>query len=497
MDLVLDGNGPLYAQLARSLKSAIATGRVAHGSRLPASRELAGRLGLSRTTVVAAYQQLRAEGLLTGKVGAGSYIHAPRPVAARMPPARRAVLPQSEYSRRAREIPDVRELPGHRPPGLRYAFQYGLPVVGPALFSAWSRELARTTPYLRLNYPMAQGLPALREALCAHIVQTRGVACTPDDLLIVNGTQQAMGLVARVLLDPGDEVVLEEPHYFSTRRLLQMHGARVVGVPVDADGLCVDQWPERPAKLACVTPSHQFPTGAVLSLARRKALLGIARQCGSWIVEDDYDGEFRHDDHALPALQSMDREGRVIYVGSFSKTLFPALRLGYLIMPAGLREDFIAAKWADDFGSAPLEQMALARFIAEGGYARHLSSVAQKLIERRGVLRACLERDCGDRLQLPETHAGMHLLAWLRDTSAGQGEQLVRHAHERGLGLYPVAPCYLQPPAQAGLLMGYGAMSPKEIQGAVKLFAACLGRFQYAAPGRAVRRGHLTLAHSA
>ena len=497
MDLVLDGNGPLYAQLVRSLKSAIAAGRVADGSRLPASRELAGLLGLSRTTVVAAYEQLRAEGLLTGKVGAGSYVHAPRPVATRLPPVRRSVLPQSEYSRRARDVPDARDLPGRRLPGLRYAFQYGLPVVSTALFSAWSRELARTTPYLRLNYPSAQGVPALREALCAHITRTRGVACTPDDLLIVNGTQQAMTLVARVLLDPGDEVVLEEPHYFAIRRLLQMHGARVTGVAVDDDGLCVDRLPERPAKLTCVTPSHQFPTGAVLSLPRRKALLEIARQCGGWIVEDDYDGEFRHDEHALPALQSMDREGRVVYVGSFSKTLFPALRLGYLIMPPGLREDFLAAKWADDFSSAPLEQMALARFITEGGYARHLRSVTQKLIERRAVLRSCLESACGDRLQLPQTHAGMHLVAWLRDTTAEQGEALVRHAHTRGLGLYSIAPCYLQPPAQAGLLMGYGAMSPKEIQGAVKLFAACLDECLRAPAGNRMRRGHLTLAHSA
>lgn len=497
MDLVLDGSGPRYAQLVRSLKSAIAAGRLADGDRLPASRELAGLLGLSRTTVVAAYEQLRAEGLLTGRVGAGSFVHAPRPAAIRLQPARRPVLAQSEYSRRARGIPDARDLPGRRLPGLRYAFQYGLPVVSTALFSAWSRELARTTPYLRLNYPMAQGVPALREALCAHITRTRGVACTPDDLLIVNGTQQAMSLIARVLLDPGDEVVLEEPHYFSTRRLLQMHGARITGVVVDDEGLCVERLPAHPAKLTCVTPSHQFPTGAVLSLPRRRALLEFARQCGGWIVEDDYDGEFRHDEHALPALQSLDREGRVIYVGSFSKTLFPALRLGYLIMPPGLREDFISAKWADDFGSAPLEQMALARFIAEGGYARHLRSVTHKLVERRTVLRASLEAACGDRLQLPETHAGMHLVAWLRGMDAGQGEVLVRHAHERGLGLYSIAPCYLQPPAQAGLLMGYGAMSPKEIQGAVKLFAACLDDCPGACDRDLPRRRHLTLAHSA
>jgi GntR family transcriptional regulator/MocR family aminotransferase len=495
MDLVLDGNGRLTAQLVRSLKSAIATGRLVDGTRLPASRELAGLLGLSRTTVVAAYEQLRAEGFATGKVGSGTYVCAPRPAPARLSPGRRAIEPQSAYSRRAREVHDPRDLPGRRLPGMRYAFQYGLPMVSTALFSAWARELAATTPYLRLNYPTAQGLPALREALCAHITRTRGVVCTPDDLLIVNGTQQAMSLVARVLLDPGDDVVLEEPHYFATRRVLQMHGARLTAVAVDGDGLCVDSIPGRGFKLACVTPSHQFPTGAVLSMARRLALLESARHCGGWIVEDDYDGEFRHDDHALPALQAMDREGRVVYVGSFSKTLFPALRLGYLIMPPGLRDDFIAAKWADDFGSAPLEQMALARFIADGGYGRHLRSVTRKLAERRAILRERLQATCGERVHVPSSHSGMHLVAWLRDTTREQGEALIRHAHDCGLGLYAIAPCYLQPPAQAGLLMGYGAMSPKEIHGAVDLFAACLDALPRAGAA-APARGRLKLAFS-
>jgi len=221
------------------------------------------------------------------------------------------------------------------------------------------------------------------------------------------------------------------------------------------------------------------------------------RQCGGWIVEDDYDGEFRHDDEPLPALQSIDRDGRVVYVGSFSKTLFPSLRLGYLVMPPGLRDDFIAAKWADDFGSAPLEQTALARLIANGSYERHLRYVTRKLAERRQTLRIALREQCKGRLDIHPTHAGMHLLVWLRGMSAAQGDALIGLAQARKLGLYSVAPCYLQAPERAGLLMGYGAMSIKEIQDAVRIFAACLDAQLEQISGRASSRSHLTLAHSA
>jgi len=278
MDLVLDGNGPRYAQLVRSLKAAIANGRLVDGARLPASRELAHDLGLSRATVVAAYEQLAAEGFLRGKVGSGSYINSVRSPTPRTLPNRRSVLPQSAYSRRSRQLHDHADMPGRRLPGMRHAFQYGVPIVDSRLTSAWTRELARAAPYVHPNYPKTQGVTELRETLCAHITRTRGVVCTADDILIVDGTQQAMSLIARVLLDPGDEVVMEEPQYFGTRKVFQMHGAQVSGVPVDEDGLCIDALPDHPVKLVCVTPSHQFPTGAVLSLPRRIALLASVRR---------------------------------------------------------------------------------------------------------------------------------------------------------------------------------------------------------------------------
>lgn len=497
MDLVLDGKGPLYYQLIRSLKAAMASGRIPDGSRLPASRELAHDLGVSRTTVVAAYERLRAEGFLLGKVGSGSYVSSPWQATPKTTGPRGGAPPQSAFSRRSRELHDPNDLPGRRLPGMRHAFQYSLPVVSNTLTTTWTRTLMKVAPYVRPNYPATQGLLTLREAVCAHIARTRGVVCSPDDILIVGGVQQAVTLIARVLLDPGDDVVMEEPQYFGARRILQMHGASVTGVAVDRDGLCVDQLAAHPAKLVCVTPSHQFPTGAVLSLARRRALLEHARQRGSWIMEDDYDGEFRRDAHALPALQSMDRDGRVIYIGSFSKTLFPALRIGYVVMPPGLREDFIAAKWADDFGSPALEQVALAHLITQGNYERHLRYVNRKLAERRDVLLAALRDACGERLDILDSNAGMHVLAWIRGMNAAQGELLIRHAQARNLGLYSVAPCYLQPPDRAGLLMGYSAMPTKEIRAAVKAFAACLDDFQRQEASTLQGKPQLKLAYSA
>ncbi len=480
MDLVLDGDGPLYLQLARALREAMAAGRLRNGVRLPSSRALAYDLNLSRTTVVAAYEHLRTEGFISGRVGSGSYVTSPWSAPVRPPPPRRAVVAQSEFSRRSRAHCALHDIPGRRPPGMRYAFQFGVPVVNTALTAQWVRELARAAPYVQPNYPRIQGLPALREAVARHIGRTRGVACTADDVLIVGGTQQALSLIARVLLDPGDEVALEEPHYFTARTILQVHGARLIGVPVDGDGIQVDRLPDPAAKLTYVTPSHQFPSGAVLSHERRLALLDYARTGPGWIVEDDYDGEFRHDRQPVRALQELDRDGRVLYVGSFSKTLFPALRLGYVIMPPGLKDDLLAAKWIDDFACPPLDQAALANFIASGAYDRHLRQVTRKLAERRQLLRELLREHCGDRLEVGDSHSGMHLVAWIRDLPAEEGDALIRAAAERKLALYSIAPCYLQPPACTGLIMGFSAMSPGEMREAVALFARCLALF----PGR-------------
>ena len=475
MDLFLDGDGPVYRQVARALRGAIVAGRLPHGTRLPPSRDLARELGVSRNTVVAAYEALRVEGLLSGRVGDGSYVHFERTPSGSAGVLHRPVAPQSEFARLGRQVHDVSEWPfGLRKPDLRYAFQFGFPMVSHTLAATWAREIARTAPYMRLDYPERQGSTALRRAIAAHITRSRGVRCTPEDVLIVDGTQQAISLVADVLVDRGDAVVMEDPHYRAIRKVFQLHGATIVGVGVDTHGLKTAELPQRPPKLVTVTPSHQFPTGAVLSAERRRALLDYAGRTGSWIVEDDYDGEFRYGTDAVPALQSMDRDGRVIYVGTFSKTLSPACRLGFIIMPPGLHDDFLTAKWAADLGSPPLEQTALAQFIERGGYERHLRKVTRILGERRDALVQAMRELLGSQCLFEETHAGMHILAHFEGLTSGDEDALVRLAEQRGLGLYPARICHLQPPDACSLLMGFSTLPAREIRDAVALLAECI-----------------------
>lgn len=472
VDLVLDGHGPLYGQLARALAEAIARGRLRPGERLPSTRELALRLGLSRRTVNAAYERLRSSGRIRGCVGSGSFVEASPPPPRPRPAASAALPAQSAYSRRGRQVCTLHDLPGRPIPGVRYAFQYSLPNVNPRLSSAWQRTLAKVAPYVKPNYPPVAGLAELREAVAEHVARSRGVVCSAEDVFIVHGTQQAIALAARVLVEPGETVVLEEPHYFGARQVLQMHGAEVVGVPVDGDGLRVDRLPAAGAKLIYLTPSHQFPTGAVLSPQRRRRLLDYAARHGGWIVEDDYDGEFRSDASAAPSLQSMDRDGRVLYVGTFTKVMFPALRLAYLIVPPALREDVRAAKWAADFGTGALEQSALAHFIRSGAYDRHLRTAVRTLAERRAALRAGLARI--GALEVLDAHAGMHLMAWVRGLAPARQRELLEQARRRGLGLYTVEAFYLQPPPRIGLMLGFSALPATDIARALRLLEDAL-----------------------
>ena len=472
--LDLDGQGARYAQLIRALKGAILDGRFAAGARLPASRSLARELDLSRNTVLAAYEQLQAEGFLLGRVGSGSFVanvgNAPAP-------ARRAantlVAPLSAFARRAMANTDGRRIPGHQHDGLRYNLQYGLPLANPMLASVWRRETGRAAEHAQFDYPDPQGLPALRAQICDYLARRRGVPASPDDVLVVSGTQQAFSLAARVLLEAGDTVVLEDPHYRGARQAFAAHGAHARGCRVDDEGLVPAALPAS-ARLAVVTPSHQFPTGALLPLSRRMELLDWASDRRAWLIEDDYDGEFRYGGRPLAALKSLDRDGRVIYIGSFSKALFPALRLGYMVLPPVLRDAFVAAKWLEDRGCNALEQAALAGLMANGGFERHLRRAAIALRARRAAMLAGLARHAGDRVEVVDSNAGMHLTAWLTRANHGDCERLVAHARSRGLGLYTVAPYCLKAPPRPGLVLGYAGLPPADIDAAMRLLGRCL-----------------------
>lgn len=475
MYIELDGQGARYAQLIRALKAAILESRLAPGSRVPASRHLASELGISRNTVLAAYDQLQAEGFLLARVGSGSFVAdiGNRPLPLRQQAAPAVVAPLSAFSRRALAISDGALIPGHQHRDLRFNLQYGLPMTNPALASAWRREINRASERAEFDYPDAQGLPALREQICDYLRRRRGVEATPENILVISGTQQAFALASRVLLDAGDRVVLEDPHYRGARQIFASYGARVLGVRVDAEGLVPAALPKQ-ASLAVVTPSHQFPTGALLPLSRRVELLEWATAKRCWLIEDDYDGEFRFGGRPLAALKSLDRDGRVIYIGSYSKTLFPALRLGYMVLPESVGRAFRAAKWLEDRGSNTLEQAALAHFMASGGFERHLRRAAQSLRARRNAMLGGLRKHAAQVFEVVDSNAGMHLTAWLRSGSHADCERLAAHARERGLGLYTVAPYSLQSGARPGLLLGYAALPPADIDAALRLLGRCL-----------------------
>ncbi|WP_395683567.1 PLP-dependent aminotransferase family protein [Dokdonella sp.] len=473
MYLDLDGQGARYAQLIRALKGAILDGRVAAGARLPASRSLARELDMSRNTVLAAYEQLQAEGFLLGRVGSGSFVANVGNAAPVKRTPNALVAPLSGFARRAASNTDGRRIPGHQHDDLRYNLQYGLPLANPLLGSVWRREVSRAAEHVDFDYPDAQGLLALREQICDYLARRRGVPAAPEDVLIVSGTQQAFALAARVLLEPGDTVVLEDPHYRGARQVFATHGAHARGCRVDAEGLVPAALPNS-ARLAVVTPSHQFPTGALLPLGRRVELLDWAVERRAWLIEDDYDGEFRYGGRPLAALKSLDRDGRVIYIGSFSKALFPALRLGYMVLPAALREAFFAAKWLEDRGCNALEQGALAHFMADGGFERHLRRAAVALRARRTAMLNGLRRHAGDAVEVVDSNAGMHLTAWLTRANHGDCERLVAHARERGLGLYTIAPYCLKVPPRPGLVLGYAGLPTADIDAAMKLLGKCL-----------------------
>lgn len=480
MDLILDGSGPLYMQLARAIKSGVANGRFPDRCRLPATRDLARELRLSRSTVTAAYQLLGSEGILVGRVGSGSYVRAPRRAAGmRLAPLPGVGKPSSAYSRRARSQHWKGSAPEQRPEGARHAFLYSVPVVSTTLPEVWRREVAKAAAYLPSSYPPPEGLASLREAICTHIGRERGVVCKPDDILVVNGAQQAFNLIARVVLDPADCVVMEDPSYDRARKLFQVHGAQVSHVPVDDEGLRVDLIPPDGQPLVYVTPSHQYPTGVVMSVERRAALLAFAERNRSWILEDDFDGEYRQEGRPMPALQAMDRHGQVIYVGSFSKTLFPSLRLGYVVMPPALRDSFIAAKWTEDLGSPALEQCAMANLMLSGAYDRHLRQATHILARRREKLKHALADACGDGVRIAPSHGGMHLLVWVEDIGSDEAEAFLRVAEDGRLGVYGVNRFYAAtPPAALGLMLGYSAMPESEIQQAVRAFAQCLAQYR-------------------
>ena len=434
--------GPLFRQVYDGLRDAILSGAYSPGARLPSTRELAEQLGLSRTVVLMAFDQLLAEGYVTGKGGSGTFV---APELERCRPSREKGVSQirlSPFGQAAAELAAIP--PRRRSSSKRYDFAYGQSDLAIFPFEMWRRLLlkqARLASANKYGYGPAVGSLALREAISGHVRRHRAVNCDPSEIIIVNGSQQALDLIARVLVARGDGVVVEDPHYEANRAVMRAAGGILLPVPVDRDGLDTSRLPER-AALAVVTPSHQFPTGAVLPLSRRLALLDWARRVDAVIVEDDYDGEFHYDGSPVESLQGLDTEGRVLYLGTFSRTVFPALRLGYLIVPKQLAATFAAAKWINDLHSATLEQETLAEFISGGFYERHLRRLRQRNAARRDTLLQAARRFLGDRFEITGERAGAHVVLWPQDRTLGEAEMIARAA-SRDVGVHAMSHCYL------------------------------------------------------
>jgi GntR family transcriptional regulator/MocR family aminotransferase len=476
-------SGPLYRRVYLALKAKIRAGGLGPASRVPSTRALARDLGVSRNTVLLAYEQLAAEGYLVSRHRGATSVAAvapARPVAAPMRPAAARPASVSDYARRLIERLDLAPAPRPGPrPALRYDFRYGRPAVDEFPRQIWRRLLAthaRRASADALGYGSPAGHGALRAALSEYLGRARGVVGDPERIVIVNGTQQALDLLAHVLLDPGDGAVVEEPHYPGATIPFGAVGARLLRVPVDAGGLDPTLLPpavERP-RLAYVTPCHQFPSGVILPLERRLALLRWASRVGAWIIEDDYVSEFRYEGHPLEALQSLDRDERAIYLGSFSKTLFPALRVGYMVLPRALVRPVLAAKWAADRFSAPLYQEALAELITSGQFERYLRRAGARNAGRRRALIAALRERLGPRVEIAGENTGVHLVVWLSDVAPRDLPALVARAARVGVGIYPVTPFYAEPPRRAGLLFGYAALTEGEIRAGVRRLAELL-----------------------
>jgi GntR family transcriptional regulator/MocR family aminotransferase len=472
MYLTLDKKGTLYEQIARAIKLEILEGRVLAGSRLPSTRALATALGVARKSVLHAYELLCAEQLAIARAGSGTRVAKVSP--ATQPPARARIVPVSRYATRVRSLPPITLAGAHVSGRPKYNLLYGEPLIDSGLFHSWRRKLAAAALRAGPTYPAAGGYLPLRRAIADYLARRRGVLCNATDILIVAGTQQALTMVGRVLLDPGDRVVVEDPHYQLALHSLLAHGAQVRSVGTDDEGLIVAELPQRPTRLVFVTPSHQFPSGVVMSLNRRLELLKWAARTGCWIFEDDYDTEFHAGERPLPALRSLDLADRVLYVGSFSKTLFPALRLGYIVCPAALRDALYKTKLLDDLGSPSVEQAALATFIQSRQYEKHLRKSVKELINRRRAVVDALLRLAGSYIEIGPHQAGMHLVVWFRDLDFAELDAFIERAKSLGLGLYPIHPYYRNRPARPGLLIGYAGLSAGQLKTAVELFARCL-----------------------
>ncbi|MEW6640392.1 MAG: PLP-dependent aminotransferase family protein [Pseudomonadota bacterium] len=458
----------LTDRLHRELKTAIVAGRLVGGTRLPSTRQFGLQAGVSRNIALAVYDLLLSEGLIVSRRGAGTFVRDGASPASQPPPAFDPLVLQARIRSPWRDGALTGPIPGTAP----YDFRIGVPDTRRFPHDVWRRAIARAARGLARhggNLGPSDGVTSLREAIARHISFARAVACTAHDIIVTTGAQQALDLIARVLVTPGRTVAaVEDPGYPPAAQALLAAGARLHPVAVDAEGLVVEALP-RTASLIYTTPSHQFPLGAALSARRRAALIAFAQARAAVIVEDDYDGEFRHHGRPLDALQTLDRAGQVIYVGTFSKSMFPALRLGFIVAPPWLRPALVAAKQLADWQCPLLEQTALAHFINDGDLARHVRRMRRIYAERHDTLTRAISRDLGGAMTLIPSSSGLHLATLLR--SGENAAALAARARDAGILVQTARHYRRDRSGSDGLVFGIGRIETDTIDGAIRRLA--------------------------
>jgi GntR family transcriptional regulator/MocR family aminotransferase len=472
----------MYQQLSEWFRRAIIDGQLRPGQRVPSTRALADELQVSRIPVLSAYEQLLAEGYLETFTGAGTCVarsipdddatptgSAPRRTASARPPQGAS----RKISQRATQM----RAPAHVWLSNMGAFRVGLPALEQFPTETWSRLVNRHSRHMPLEamaYGDPMGLLSFREAIAEYLSTVRAVRCDASQIIVTAGSQQSLQICAHVLLDVGESVWVEEPGYPGARQALMSAGAQLVAVPVDDEGILVAEGIRRgnSARAAYITPSHQFPLGTTMSAARRMQLLSWAAQNDAWIIEDDYDSEFRFGGRPTASLQGLDTDSRVIYLGTFSKVMFPALRLGFMVVPKDLVPGFHAGRDAMDTFSPTLYQLAMTDFIREGHFARHIRRMRVLYTGRRSAVLEAIHRHLGDQLEVIGAEAGMQLAALL---PPGVDDIAVSiKAGKVGVSVRPLSLCYLKPPARGGLILGYGGATEQEIHDGIRKLKSCL-----------------------
>ncbi len=473
---------PIYRQLYDWFRGAILDGRMRPGQQVPSTRSLAAELKISRIPILNAYEQLLAEGYFETFVGTSTCVSRSIPDELLRAPASKVknkIEPTAEKRgprQMSRRGTALTELPKQTWLDTLGAFRVSLPGLEQFPIGVWSRLVARHSrrpPRGMMAYGGPMGYLPLREAIADYLGAARGVRCEPSQILVTTGSQQALQLAAQVLLDPNDRVWMEEPGYPSARHAFMTAGAQVLPVGVDHDGTNVAEIlrRSRDARVVYVTPSHQYPMGATMSATRRMLLLNWAARTGAWIIEDDYDSEYRFGSRPIASLQSMDTDARVIYIGTFSKVMFPSLRLGYVVLPKDLVPAFSAARDAADVFSSTLYQAVMTDFIREGHFGRHIRRMRMLYMERRTEMVKAICEQMENTLEVVGAEAGMHLVALL---PAGISDVAVSTAAARmSICAMPLSSCYIRPPARGGLVLGYGGTNAHQIRDGIRKLKMC------------------------